>query len=271
MLEITPQVCCSGVLTVIVRDPQNLPVTGALVRLWKNGNKIRQVLTNASGLAVFDSLCASVYAVDVLKDGWTDREFSFSINESCDPVTKEVTMEQKGCCSGVLTLVVRDAQNNPVAGAKVQVRKGSKELEAPITDANGRIVVDGLCEGEYSYRISKEGFKVLEGVFAINNNCDPVTKEVTLETNSVCCSGVLTVTVVDSTATPIQSAVVKLWKNGVMMEKLLTDSTGKVIFDHLCAGSYGVDVGKSGFQTREFQFTINENCDPYSKTIELFP
>ncbi|MBN1448795.1 MAG: carboxypeptidase regulatory-like domain-containing protein [Bacteroidetes bacterium] len=180
MLEITPQVCCSGVLTVIVRDPQNQPVTGALVRLWKNGSKIRQVLTNASGLAVFDSLCAAVYAVDVLKDGWTDREFSFSINESCDPVTKEVTMEQKGCCSGVLTLVVRDAQNNPVAGAKVQVRKGSKELEAPITDANGRIVVDGLCEGEYNYRISKEGYKVLEGVFAINNNCDPYNKTIEL-------------------------------------------------------------------------------------------
>jgi len=351
--------CCDGVLTVIVRDPQNQPILGALVRVWKDGAIHKKTWTDSSGIAVLQDLCGGEYGVDVTKDDWTDREFTFGINENCDPVTKEVTMERLGCCDGVFTLIVRDGNGDPVEGAKVQVRKGmktledprtdangrivvdglcegeynyrvskegykvvegvfainescdpvtkevtmerlgccdgvftlivrdgngdpvegakvlvrkgSKAIEDPRTDANGRIVVDGLCEGEYNYRISKEGFKVVEGVFSINANCDPVTKEATLETNAACCTGVLTVTVVDSTSTPIQNAIIRLWKDGAMLEKQLTGSDGKAVFDHLCAGSYGVDVEKAGLKAREFMFSINENCDPYSKTIELLP
>jgi len=182
-LETETQVCCDGELTVIVRDPQSQPVAGALVRVWKNGAIVKKVTTDATGTAVFTDLCAAAYGVDIMKDGWTEREFEFRINENCDPVSKEITMEQAACCSGVFTLVVRDGQNVAVTGAKVQVRKGGKELEYAFTDANGRIVVDGLCAGEYCYRISKEGYKVAEGVFTIDENCSPVTKEATLETN----------------------------------------------------------------------------------------
>jgi uncharacterized surface anchored protein len=270
-LEQEAQACCSGVLTVTATDPQNQPIAGAVVRLWRGGSQIASMQTNASGVAVFDSLCKGEYAVDVLKDGWTDREAGFAINESCDPVSKTFVMEQLPCCDGVFTLVVRDGSNNPVVGAKVLIRKGSKVIEDPRTDANGKIIVDGLCAGEYNFRIAKEGFKVVEGVFAINSSCDPVTKEVTLETESVCCTGVLTVTAVDSSATPIAGATVKLWKDGVVIEAAQTDAQGKAMFDGLCKGEYGVDVQKSGLKNREFVFAINVNCDPYAKTVELLP
>ena len=92
-----------------------------------------------------------------------------------------------------------------------------------------------------------------------------------MESDSACCTGMLTVTVVDSTATPIAGASVKLWSGGVVKEVLQTDASGKVIFDWLCQGEYGVAILKTGFQTREFDFAINTNCDPYSKTVELFP
>ena len=63
--------------------------------------------------------------------------------------------------------------------------------------------------------ISKDGYTVVEGVFAINSNCEPVTKEVTLNSeNEVCCDGVLTVTALNPQNQPIAGAIVKLWKNG---------------------------------------------------------
>ncbi len=270
-LEEEAQACCSGVLTVTATDPQNQPIAGAKVRLWRGGSQIATMQTNASGVAVFDSLCKGEYAVDVLKDGWTDREAGFLINENCDPVSKTFVMEQLPCCEGVFTLIVRDGSSNPVVGAKVLIRKGAKVIEDPRTDANGKIIVDGLCAGAYNYRIAKEGFKVVEGEFTINSSCDPVTKEVSLETESVCCTGVLTVTAVDSSATPIPGATVKLWKQGVVIETAKTDAQGRAVFDGLCKGEYGVDVQKEGLKNREFGFAINANCDPYAKTVELLP
>lgn len=360
-LVTVPGVCCDGVLTVTVKDPQGQPIDGALVKLWKNGAVLKKVTTNASGVAVFSDLCKGEYGVDVIKEGWTDREFGFAINENCDPVSKTVVMEQLPCCEGVFTLIVRDGNGNPVQGAKVLIRKGSKVIEDPRTDANGkiivdglcaghynyriskegwkvvegefdinencdpvtrevtleqvnttccdgvltlvvrdslnnpvkgalvlirkgekiiadprtdangRIVVDGLCEGHYTYRISKDGYKVVEGEFDINENCDPVTREVTLNAENICCSGVLKVIAVDSSNTPIEGATVRVWKNGAVLETATTNSNGRAVFDGLCAGPYGVDVQKSGLKGREFEFVINVNCDPYTKTVELLP
>jgi uncharacterized surface anchored protein len=140
-----------------------------------------------------------------------------------------------------------------------------------VTDSDGRIVVDGLCKGEYSYRVSKDGFNVVEGTFAINELCEPVSREATLTTNSVCCSGVLTVNVVDSTNTPIEGATVKLWQNGAVKETTQTNSQGVAVFDGLCKGEYGAGVTKTGFNAREFSFAINVNCEPFTKIIELIP
>jgi uncharacterized surface anchored protein len=270
-LQMENEVCCDGVLTVTVKNPQGGPILGAQVRVWKGGAVLHKSFTDSSGVVVITDLCKGEYGVDVIKTGWTDREFTFAINGECDPVSKAIVMEQLACCDGVLTLVVRDANNNPVQNAKVQVRKGSKTIEDPVTDANGRIVVDGLCAGEYNYRISKEGYKVVEGTFVIGTSCDPVTREVSLESDAVCCSGVLTVTAVDSSSTPVAGATVKVWKNGVVLKTAQTDASGKAVFDGLCKGEYGVDVVKTGFQGREFSFAINGECDPFNKTVELLP
>ena len=354
------EVCCDGVLTVNVKDENGLSVSGAQVRVWKSGAILQTGFTDTAGVAVFTDLCKGEYGVDVMKTGVTNREFGFAINGECDPVTKNVVVESLGCCSGVFTLVVRDANGNPVQGAKVQVRRGMTTLEAPLTNSNGQIVVDGLCRGEYNYRISKEGYGVVEGVFAIDENCtpvtreatlsggevccsgvftlvirdgsgnpvqgvkvvikkggtviedpvtngdgrivvdglckgeytyratkegysvlegsfainascEPVTKEVTMTGGGVCCSGVLTVTVTDSTNAPIEGATVKLWQGGAVKETLTTNAQGLAVFDGLCKGEYGVSVLKTGFQTREFTFAIGPDCAPYSKTVILEP
>jgi len=271
-VETESEACCDGVLTLTVKDPQGQPIAGATVKLWQNGAVLKSTTTNASGVAIFSDLCKGEYGVDVMKDGWTDREFGFAINSNCDPVNKTVVMEELPCCEGVFTLIVRDGNGDPVQNATVLLRRGSKAVADPRTDANGRIVVDGLCKGEYNFRVSKEGYKVVEGVFAINENCDPVTKEVTLEQVSTeCCSGILKVNAVDSTNTPVPGATVRLWKNGVVIETATTNSNGRAVFDGLCVGSYGVDVEKTGLKGREFQFAINVNCDPYVKTVELLP
>jgi large repetitive protein len=271
VLESQGSGCCDGALTVIVKDENGAAVSGAQVRVWKNGAVLHTAFTDATGTATFADLCQGKYGVDVLKTGVTQREFTFTVNENCDPVTKEIVVESLGCCSGVFTLVVRDANGDPVPGVKVLVKKAGTAVADPITDANGSIVVDGLCRGEYIFRASKDGYSVVEGSFAINSDCDPVTKEVIMTTNSVCCTGVLTVTVVDAGSNAVEGATVKLWKNGAVKKTATTNAQGVAVIDGICKGEYGVSVLKSGFQTREFQFLMGADCAPYDKTVTLEP
>ncbi|MDX9758992.1 MAG: carboxypeptidase regulatory-like domain-containing protein [Bacteroidota bacterium] len=263
--------CCDGTLTVTVRDEHNAVVHGAQVRVWKNGAIVHTTFTDANGVAVVTDLCQGKHGVDVLKTGMTPREFLFTIDELCNPVTKDVTMETLGCCSGVFSLILRDATGNPIPGAKVVIKKGGTAIEDPVTNGSGEVVVDGLCRGEYTYRIAKEGYGVVEGSFAINQNCDPVTREAVMQGSGVCCTAVLTVTVTDSTSTPIAGATVKLWRGGAVNETAQTGAQGIAIFEGLCAGEYGVSVLKSGYRTREFTFVIGLDCGPTTKSLVLEP
>ncbi|MFZ1730894.1 MAG: carboxypeptidase regulatory-like domain-containing protein [Bacteroidota bacterium] len=265
-------VCCSGVFTLIIRDANGNPIQGVVVAVKKAGALIESATTNANGQIVVDGLCQAEYTYRASKDGFAVIEGSFAINSSCEPVTREATMQSNNvCCSGVFTIVVRDANGNPVQGAKVVIKKSGTAVADPVTNSNGAVVVDGLCKGEYSYRISKDGFSVVEGSFAINELCEPVTREATLTAITICCSGVLTVNVVDSTNTPVEGATVKLWQNGAVKETVLTSSLGVAVFDGLCKGEYGVNVTKTGYNSREFTFAINVNCEPFTKLIELIP
>ncbi len=272
-MEPNPTVCCSGVFTLLVKDANGNPIQGAKVLVKKSGVAVSDPVTNAAGTVVVDGLCAGEYTYRVSKDGWQVIEGSFVINANCDPVSLQRTMEPmpQVCCSGVFTLTVRDANNNLVQGAKVYIKKGGVVVADPLTNANGQVVVTNLCAGSYSWRIVKDGFAVNEGSFAINENCDPVVRDASLVSDTPCCTGVLTVTVVDGQNNPVPDATVRLWKGAVLQTTVQTNSSGVVVISNLCKGAYGVDVAKTGLRTREFEFSINVNCDPFNKTVELVP
>ncbi len=257
--------CCDGILTVIVKDPNGGSVSGAQVRVWRNGAILHTTFTDTAGTAVITDLCRGQYGVDVMKTGFTNREFNFVIEEGCPPVTKNLVVESLGCCTGVFTLVVRDGNGNPIPGARVLVRKGNTVIEDPVTNANGQIIVDGLCRGEYNYRIAKDGYSVVEGMFGINELCEPVTREATLSGSQVCCSGVFTLIIRDANGNPIPGVKVVVKKGGTVIEDPVTNTEGRIVIDGLCKGEYTYRASKEGFSVIEGEFAINASCDPVTR------
>ncbi|MBR9975180.1 MAG: carboxypeptidase regulatory-like domain-containing protein [Bacteroidetes bacterium] len=181
VLQNEAEVCCDGVLTVNVKDENGAGVSGAKVRVWKSGAILHTAFTDGSGAAVFTDLCKGEYGVEVMKTGYTNREFSFAINGECDPVTKNVVVESLGCCSGVLTVTVTDANSNPIEGATVKLWKGGAVKETAQTNAQGVAVIDGICKGEYGVSVLKSGYQTREFTFAIGPDCGPYAKSLVLE------------------------------------------------------------------------------------------
>jgi large repetitive protein len=272
-LEQSQSGCCTGVFTLLLKDASGNPVQGVKVLVKKGGTVVGEPKTNESGSITLDGLCAGQYTWWATAEGWKTMEGSFVINENCDPVSLTATLEQTQtvCCDGIFTLTVRDEQGAPVKNARVYVRKGGTVVADVFTDANGQIEVKNLCASLYSWKIMKDGYEIDEGSFSINEQCDPVSRERTLTTATVCCTATLTVSVVDASNNAVVDAMVKLWQDGAIKASVLTDANGKAVFTDLCKGSYGVDVSKTGFRTKEFTIKINEKCDPVNKTIELIP
>ncbi len=266
----TVQICCTGVMTLTVKTPDAVGIPGATVHLWKGGGIIRTATTNANGVVVFDSLCTGSYGVDVSKDGYESRELTFSIGEDCGPVERSVVLEAPACCSGVFTLVVRDNANNPIVGARVVIKRNGVVVRDLLTNSTGTIETDGLCQGEFSYRVSKEGWQAIEGGFAINSACDPVSRSAVMEqTQQVCCNGVFTLIVRDANGNPVQGARVIVYKNDVAVEDPITNASGGIGIDGMCAGEYTYRISKEGWQAVEGSFVINTTCDPVAREATL--
>ena len=195
-ITMSSEPCCSGVFTLTVTDRNNAVIAGATVKLWKRGTLLETSQTNASGQVVFDSLCRGEYGIDIIKDGYSHRELGFAINELCEPVSKTAILEPTPCCTGVFNLTVKDINGNAIAGATVKIWKAGAIIKTETTNGSGQISVGSLCGGEYGVDVSKDGYAHRELHFAINTNCDPVTKEVVLE-QSPCCTRTFTLTVKD--------------------------------------------------------------------------
>ena len=114
-----------------------------------------------------------------------------------DPLAIRMIPDSLPCCSGVLTVTVKDPNGVGIANARVQVKKAGVLIDDPRSDANGVAVVDNLCPGAYSIRVVAEGFKVHEAQFLINENCEPVALIANMDTVTVCCTGVLNLFVKD--------------------------------------------------------------------------
>lgn len=258
--------CCNSVLRVIIKNAEGQPISQAKVTIWKSGSKLGYYLTNDSGLVIFRELCKGTYAFDVQKEGYKSIEFSVEIGCSEE---KEITKvlqraEQDSCCNGVIKIFVKNSEEQPIAQAIVSIWKDGKKLAYYSTNNDGYVVFRQLCPGKYSFDIKREGYKPIEFSIEIGCNEEKVITKILqkVETDS-CCNGVAIIRVKDkSSESNINGAVVKLWKNGQIVNKGTT-SEGLVVFKNICPGEYGISIQKDSYKVLEFalKFECNDTIE----------
>jgi len=143
-----------GKICVLKLDVSQQPVMGVEIELWKDGVKVANGTTNASGMICFENLVLGTYVVkEILPAGWYSNE----------PLSKEVQITTSGqrvdvtfnnIKYGKICVEKLDIAQNAVQGIEIELYKwvdGAwvKQGASKFTDADGKACWDMLLVGDY--------------------------------------------------------------------------------------------------------------------------
>lgn len=257
--------CCNGVLTVIPKDKSsNEVLKGVTVKLRKNGAELYKKVNEGDGVK-FTDLCKGKYELAILKDGYVGQEISVELD--CDENKElDVLLEKRECCDGVIIINTADENKNPIKEAAVRLWKSGVKLGVYYTNADGKIKLTGICEGEYGIDIIKSGYKSIEFSQKVGcNDTIEINKTLYAEEKDSCCDGKIKVIVRDENGNALQYSIVRLWQGGAKKAEAKTNADGYAIFEQICKGDYQISILREGYKSIEFQVGIG--CDE-TLTIE---
>lgn len=260
---------CCGVIAVKVTDQNSNVLTGKEVALRKGSDNVATVKTGDHGIAYFSHICNDNYNIRIALDNYQVFEYSFSFQSDCDTlsITAKLTPKQNGdsCCKGILFLEALNSDGKLVGSSTLNLTKDGKTNT--IQSTNGDFFAM-ICEGHYSAKLTKDGYKALE--FAVDIVCkDTTTIQKTMQMDSTACCGVIKIVVRDETQKPIQNARVALGKGNSTLSDPRTNGDGVVTFYHICSGDYWLNISAEHYETKEEDFTVKGNCDSTLINITL--
>ncbi|MGL4572834.1 MAG: SpaA isopeptide-forming pilin-related protein, partial [Clostridium sp.] len=238
----------SVVLTKLDSDNGNV-LQGAIFKVVDSNNKIvaENLTTDKDGKITVDNLKPGKYSFIETK-----APEGYKLNSN--PVAFEIVMSQKDVAKvtaknelipGSVVLTKVDSDNgNTLQGAIFKVVDSNNKIVAEnlTTDKEGKITVDNLKPGKYSFIETKapEGYKL---------NSNPIAFEIVMSQKDVAkvtaknelIPGSVVLTKVDSdNGQVLQGAIFKVVdsNNKIVAENLTTDKDGKITVDNLKPGKY---------------------------------
>ncbi|MFT4884151.1 MAG: PGF-CTERM protein [Natronomonas sp.] len=162
-------------LTVSVVDGNDAAIGGATVTAsWDGGE--RTATTASNGRVFVDVPEGADVSLDVDHEDYTRNSPVVVEDATEQDVTVEVALKGQG------TVVITDAEDQPLANATVEFRKDRRPVARGQTDANGRFESGTIEQGRYRIRAVKPGYyreAIFERVRADS------THEISLERGSV--------------------------------------------------------------------------------------
>lgn len=252
---------CSGRLTITLRKSSDSSlVSGAIIRLNRNSQRVRLVSTNETGSFTFENVCPGTYWIRIARDGYKVVEENISLYNDTTGIVFYMQSQSTPdtCCHGVIAINLRAKYSGAVVNnANVRLRKGGVEL-AMATSENGLVKFRELCPGEYNIRIAADDYKVMEFSQAINCG-DSVNLEKQVTPVS-CCNNKYTLKLTNIiTGVVVPDAKVMLTLDGVTLATKYTNSDGICVFENVCSGLFLCFATKNGYNVGEISFRAS--CD----------
>jgi hypothetical protein len=154
-------------LTLIDKD-SGAPVPSASVTITAQGPDVRNVSTDASGVAFFGYVPAGALSVDVYKYGYNvDESMLQTANIAPDGLTQQTAQAQQWSSVNVYVKHL----GAPVQGATVTLQGRTMDTSVkttPPTDSSGKATFDGLWADTYTATVSMAGgYKTTTGTVTV--------------------------------------------------------------------------------------------------------
>ncbi|MCP1458127.1 SpaA isopeptide-forming pilin-related protein [Bacillus amyloliquefaciens] len=271
-----------GSLTISKTGSDGTSLSGAGFQLWSKDGKqlLRTGTTDDAGKLTFGNIRYGTYVLKEIKapDGYTISDAYVN--------GVSVTIDGKSSAAGALykvinqknkvTLIKKDENNNPLAGAVFKLEKKSSDGTYTLiknnieSDKNGKVEINGLPAGYYRLMETKapSGFIVNTKAihFSIAKNEKNQVPDVELG-SMVNYKGKAALTKKDADGGNLEGAVFKIVDRGgkTVQKDLVSDKDGKVETSGLAPGHYAFIETKApdGYvlNTEKVEFTISESAE----------
>jgi protocatechuate 3,4-dioxygenase beta subunit len=160
-LELKEEECCDNALTLYISDSKDSSnIENFTVKFWKDGKLVKEV-KKSSGDKI-EEICKGSYGISITKDGYEGVEFEMEFDCTQSKSIEKVLKKKTDCCDAVIKTLVKDENNRAIEGAEVEYWLDGKVVAQGKTNADGGFAEDGLCLGEYTIVIKKDGYQTIE-------------------------------------------------------------------------------------------------------------
>jgi len=265
-----------GSAQLIKRDSQGQPLSGAIFKVVDNtGKLVKEGLTSdKAGKVNVTSLAPGDYSFIE-----TQAPTGYVLNTK--PIDFKILDESEGQpqlvvasdnfinYQGSAELIKHDINGQALSGAifKVIDADGKTIKEGLTSDETGKVLIEGLAPGEYSFVETQapKGYilNTLPVNFSISDEEEGEVKVVMASDNFINYQGSAELIKHDSQGQALEGAIFKVIdsKGKIIKEDLASDKTGKVLIDNLAPGDYSFVETKapSGYilNTSKVDFTIS--------------
>ncbi|SHK04623.1 choice-of-anchor A domain-containing protein [Bacillus sp. cl25] len=244
-------------------------LSDAEFEVYKEGKKVDTLRTDKTGKVVSQKLEPGKYTLKETKapQGYKLLKEEIEVVVEADKVV-EVQIENAKEL-GSLQVTKKDAESGKVlAGAEFKLKNEAGQVvgEAKTTNKDGVVKFENLVPGKYTLEETKapEGYKALEVTVEVNVVANEVVKqEVMNEKVKEEITGQLEITKVDANNTnkTLAGAVFEIWKDGMKIDTLTTNKSGKATSKKLEPGDYTLKEiqAPEGYtlSNKEMKFTIS--------------
>ncbi|WP_324656293.1 SpaA isopeptide-forming pilin-related protein [Bacillus cereus] len=244
-------------------------LSDAEFEVYKEGKKVDTLRTDKTGKVVSQKLEPGKYTLKETKapQGYKLLKEEIEVVVEADKVVEVQVENAKEL--GSLQVTKKDAESGKVlAGAEFKLKNEAGQVvgEAKTTNKDGVVKFESLVPGRYTLEETKapEGYKALEVTVEVNVVANEVVKqEVMNEKVKEEITGQLEITKVDANNTnkTLAGAVFEIWKDGIKIDTLTTNKSGKATSKKLEPGDYTLKEiqAPEGYtlSDKEMKFTIS--------------
>ncbi len=248
-----------------ILDEQDIPVPGAILQVFTSGGIQGLIDKDTTDEDGYFSLSGLPERQDNLKlriDHEDFAPFEIPVTDAVqgkDNKKVGVKLLHDSTCTGILEVNVKNINDELIPNVEVRLNRADKLIRKAKTNESGKIVFEHVCPGEYWVRLAKDGYKVIEKEFAMEDGeSKSLDFEMLFSEDDSCCNGIINFTVLDSlTGNPVENVKARLWKGSSKIRELMTNADGKAAFERICDGEYQISYLKEGYFGEEFNFTMD--------------